>query len=360
MSTDLSCDEAQGDGYTQVIPTMGSQIAIRWIPNADSLHGQNPEVSEAIGKKLLEVNDHWVEILSDYQQDSEVNRFCGEADDLGWHTPVEGLWQVLELCDRWNRWSDGAFDAALGALARLRRGRREYPDDVWEQARIASGWERLEFDYSAHRVRFKIKGVRLDFGAIGKGFVVDRLAQCLEELGIRRYVVNASGNMRLGDRPRSESTEGWPVTIGCVESPERTLALMHLQHCGIATSGDLFQKFRDGPRMGRAEAIASGSTQVKGESKTSHIVDPGRKMGLKHAQMATVVTTDATHADAFATALCVHMERGTVRRWLTDLESRPDSIPFWAWMQSQEMSHVVPRVMQWRYPDTQAEIQRPN
>ncbi len=372
MSTELSCDGAQGEGYTQVIPTMGSQIAIRWIPheeripNADSVQraespqSQNSEVSEAIGKKLLAVNDQWVEILSDYQQDSEVNRFCAEADDLGWHTPGEGLWRVLELCDRWNRWSDGAFDAALGALARLRRGRREYPDDVWEQARLASGWERLEFDEAARRVRFKIKGVRLDFGAIGKGFVVDRLAECLEGMGIRRYVVNASGNMSLGDRPRSESNEGWPVTIGCVESPEHTLALMHLQRCGIATSGDLFQKFRDGPRLGRVGTGASGSQQAEGESKTSHIVDPSRKKGLQHAQMATVVTTDATHADAFATALCVHMERGTVRRWLMDFESRPDSIPFWAWMQSQEIGHGAPRVMQWRFPDTQADIQRLN
>lgn len=359
MCSDSSCDEGQTDGYTLVIPTMGSQISIRWIPDAELLQEGNSETVEAVEKKLREVNDQWVEILSDYQQDSEVNRFCGEADDLRWHTPGERLWQVIELCDRWNRWSEGAFDAGLGALARLRRGRREYPVEVWEQARMASGWERLELDYTSHRVRFRIKGVRLDFGAIGKGFVVDRLAECLEGVGIRRYVVNASGNMKLGECPRSESTEGWPVTIGCVESPDRSLALLQLQCCGIATSGDLFQKFRDGPRRGQGDATsASGGRNIEGESKTSHIVDPGRKQGLQHAQMASVVTTDATHADAFATALCVHMERGTARRWLTGMESKPDSIPFWAWMQSQEMEHVVPRVVQWRFPETQGNSQR--
>lgn len=346
------------DGYTLVIPTMGSQIAIRWVleedpKNPQTTKSKSAEELEEIGKKLQKVNDDWVEILSDYQQDSEVNRFCSLADDMDWHEPSESLWRVLELCDQWNRWSEGAFDAALGALARLRRGRREYSVEVWEQARTASGWDRMELDRDARRVRFKVRGVRLDFGAIGKGFVVDRLAECLEEFGIRRYVVNASGNMRLGDAPRLESSEGWPVTIGCVESPDRTLALLQLQRCGIATSGDLFQKFRDGPRKVQSGSSAPGRLKDDGETKTSHIVDPSQKLGLKRAQMATVVTVNATHADAFATALCVHMERGTVRRWLKSMESRIESLPFWVWLQSMDTEHEVPRVMQWRFPDGQ-------
>ncbi|MFM2218263.1 MAG: Thiamine biosynthesis lipoprotein ApbE precursor [Planctomycetota bacterium] len=333
------------EGYSLRIATMGSEISIRWIglpkeSKATRTADQSASM-EGIGETLNQVTERWVEVLSDYQQDSEVNQFCAKADDGQWHSPSAELWQVLELCDSWNRWSHGAFDASLGALARIRRSKREASEEAWQKARKASGWDKVQFDLRERRVRFSIPGIRFDFGAIGKGFVVDRLAECLQEFGIERYVVNASGNMRLGIGPYEEKPMGWPVSIGCVESPDRSLAMFELQRCGIATSGDQYQKFRDGPRL---------NGDAKGEEpKSSHIVDPEKKLGLHQVQMATIITMDATHADAFATALCVHMERGTHRTWLRGLEASDFAAPFIAWMQSRNEGDVSPRILNWSH-----------
>jgi thiamine biosynthesis lipoprotein ApbE len=83
---------------------------------------------------------------------------------------------------------------------------------------------------------------------------------------------------------------------------------MRLEGCGIATSGDLFQKYRDG-------------TREETTAKTSHIVDPALRRGLVSSQMATVITDNATDADAMATACCVHMQRGSVNGWLDRCQS---------------------------------------
>ena len=110
--------------------------------------------------------------------------------------------------------------------------------------------------------------------------------------------------MCLGDSPdRSDREQGWPIAIGTIGNADRELLRLRLEGCGIATSGDLFQKYRDGARD---EAAA----------KTSHIVDPALRRGLVSSQMATVITDSAADADAMATACCVHMQRGSVNGWV--------------------------------------------
>jgi thiamine biosynthesis lipoprotein len=281
--------------------------------------------------------------MSDYQQDSQVNEFCRKADDGNWHQPSSDLWRVLQLCDDWNRWSLGAFDASLGALTRLRRSKKEVTPSQWEQASRSCGWDAIEWDYPNARVRFKRPGVRFDFGAIGKGFVVDRLSERLGEFGVSRYCVNASGNMAFGESPKPR-IGGWPVTIGLVDQPDRSLCSMRLANCGIATSGDLHQKFRDRP-----VDSADDRTSSDKRATSSHILDPSKQLGLRGSAMATVITNNATNADAFATSCCVHATRGTLRDWLSRLENREFGYTsdFEIWVQSSPGLDQAPRLIHW-------------
>lgn len=287
----------QADAFDAEFPSMGSKIQLRWVSD----QGIDPTV---VLRRARELADFWVDILSDYQQDSQCNQICRDADNGTWTSISDGLWEVIAECDRWHRISEGAFDASLGALTRLRRSNRDASQEQWNSARAQCGWDLLELDTNEHRIRFLKPGVRLDFGAIGKGFVVDRIGDGLRELGISSFSVNASGNMCLGDSPnRKEGVFGWPIAIGAIGNPDRELLRIRIEGCGIATSGDLFQKFRDGTREETAK-------------KTSHIVDPAIRRGLQSSQIATVVTNSAADADAMATACCVHMQRGSISGWL--------------------------------------------
>lgn len=320
------------DAYVLTIPAMGSQIDVRWIVG----DGSTSKSSQDIGQILQTDIDRWVEVMSDYQQDSQVNTLCRQADDGNWHTCSAELWQVLMLCDQWNRWSEGAFDASIGALTRLRRSKTIATQQQWDQALYSSGWGHIEWDPGGKKIRFERPGLRLDFGAIGKGFVVDRLGERLLELGIHRYCINASGNMVFGQVPTPQS-QGWPVSIGMLDHSDRSLRQMRLTECGIATSGDLHQKYRDRPG---AQA---------GDKPTSHIVDPAKQQGLTNTVMSTVLASDATSADALATACCVHSERGTLRSWLSRLESKSDGCrgSFEVWVQSLQAVQESPVLIHW-------------
>jgi len=287
--------------------------------------------------------ERWVDVMSDYQQDSQVNEFCRKADDGQWHKPSEDLWKILTLCHNWNRWSEGAFDASLGALTRLRRSKKPVADSAWEQASRSCGWNLLEWDHGNKSVRFKRSGIRLDFGAIGKGFVVDRLASQFRELGIERFSVNASGNMAVGLGP-SQDKEGWPITIGLVDQPQQNLRSLRISNCGIATSGDMHQRYRDRPTS------LPRDTNSENENPTSsHILDPSKQTGLNGSMMATVITDDATNADAMATACCVHSARGTLREWLLKVENRRYEFQsgFEIWVQHRSSTSDTPTMIHW-------------
>ncbi|MFN7794771.1 MAG: FAD:protein FMN transferase [Planctomycetota bacterium] len=325
--------QSDPEAYVLSIPAMGSMIDLRWISNAQNPPQDPAKISEGLQAEI----DRWVEVMSDYQQDSQVNQLCRQADDGKWHSPSTELWRVLMLCDDWNRWSQGAFDASVGALTRLRRSKNIATKEQWEQATQSCGWELIQWDRAGGRLRFKRPGIRLDFGAIGKGFVVDRLGELLRSIEIESYCINASGNMIFGESPAA-TVQGWPVSIGLVDQPDRTLLSLRLSQCAIATSGDLHQKYRDRPGVNADQ------------DKSSHIVDPAQQKGLAGSIMATVITSDATSADALATACCVHVARGTLRTWLSDLETSTDGYQgtFEIWVQTAVTANESPRLLHWR------------
>ena len=235
---------------------------------------------------------------------------CSKADNGNWVSVSSELWTIIHMCDQWHRWSNGAFDAALGTLTRLRRQRKKATESQWGEARLKSGWRFLELDASNQAFRFTTPGVRFDFGAIGKGIVVDRIAEMLVQLGIEQFVVNASGNMRIGHAPKD--SQGWPIAIEMPPTYEShagvELLRMRISRCGIATSGDRWQRFPNAPGDAKKDFA-------------SHIVDPMTAAGITGRQSVTIIAENAADADAAATATCVRANRD-LAGWLEVLSRR--------------------------------------
>ena len=292
-------------GFEAEFPSMGSKINLRWYSNQKS---QDQVVEEA---KLIAM--YWTSVLSDYELDSQTMLACFKADEGDWVPLSNDLWNVVKQCDQWHQWSEGAFDAALGAITRIRRQRKLATQLQWAKAKQSSGWNLLELDPLSQSIRFVTPGVRLDFGAIGKGIVVDRIAEKLLSMGIERYVVNAAGNMRMGLGPAE--TAGWPIAIDFpvnnpTESPIELLR-MRFMNGGVATSGDRWQRFPD------ANALNS-------DDRSSHILEPSSGNGLSGHQNVTVFAENAADADAVATATCVRARRD-LAGWLQTLsEHKPN------------------------------------
>ncbi len=226
-------------------------------------------------------------ILTDYQSESETRRLSTCAVDRP--TAVSApLWDVLSAADSWHDRTGGAVDPTVGSLTRLwrkYRGTNRWPtEESIALARKNTGWQHVHLDPQERTIRLD-RPVQFDFGAIGKGYAVDRVFELLQRAGLRRSLVNISGNMRLGDPPPER--EGWRIELAPLNAGGRPLGRVILSNTSIATSGDLWQ-----------------AIEIQGVRR-SHILDPRTGWGVEGPRSATAITQRAIDADALATAGCI-------------------------------------------------------
>jgi len=235
-------------------------------------------------------------MLSDYDSASELSRLSATAPMSQRIAASQGvavsreLWAVLEHSQRLAQETDGAFDATVGPLTKLwRRARRQKalpPKERLTEALAATGYKHLRLDPERRTVQLLRGGMRLDLGGIAKGFAADEALAALKKEGVPRAMVAASGDMALGEAPRSE--RGWKVAIGALDPKQaKASRFLRLANCGVSTSGDAFQYVViDGKRY-------------------SHIVDPRTGPGLTRRTSTTVIAADGMTADGLATAVTV-------------------------------------------------------
>ncbi|MBL7223253.1 MAG: FAD:protein FMN transferase [Candidatus Brocadiae bacterium] len=229
--------------------------------------------------------------ISTWRRTSDASRLNREAG--GQPVPIAPeLAALLKRAAAVSAETDGAFDVTIGALVRLcrrtwRRRRVPTPEELSEaMARV--GHRHVELSPDGKQARLAKAGMRLDFGAIGKGYIVDQAVGSLRRSGIQIALVDAGGDIYAMGAPPERA--GW--TIG-VRDPDRPTEMQILKHrllvrdCAVATSGD-YEQF----------VVIDGH-------RYSHIVDPRTGQPVEHMSSVTVVAPDATTADAYATACSV-------------------------------------------------------
>jgi thiamine biosynthesis lipoprotein len=229
------------------------------------------------------------DILSDYDPSSELSRLSNTAGTEEWVSVGDDLWSVLLRSAHLAALTGGAFDITVGPLTRLWRWanrRGVLPDEERiAHARAAVGHWLIQFDRSSQRVRLEVPGMRLDLGAIGKGFAADEVLAVLTRSGISRALIDAGGDIVASDSP--PGTPGWRVEIPKVDDGTVGSETVWLSDGAVATSGDTYRYVEvDGVRY-------------------SHIIDPATGLGLTDRRVATVFAPTAAVADAFASAVNV-------------------------------------------------------
>ena len=227
--------------------------------------------------------------MSNYRADSELSQLCTNATKNKSIKVSDELWEVLVYAKRISHLSNGAFDVTIGRVTKLwRRARRqrELPTEqrIGEELQFV-GFEKLILNPFDQSVTIRTPGLLIDLGAIGKGYAADEALRILEELGITRAVVNASGDVRFGAAP-PDST-GWPTGIAALSAAGPPILLQSQSQCAVATSGDAFQFMEiDGKRY-------------------SHILDPRTGMPVQVRSSVSVWASTGMTADALASAVSV-------------------------------------------------------
>jgi FAD:protein FMN transferase len=242
--------------------------------------------SDAAYARVEQLNN----ILSDYEYDSELSALSRNAGTGQAVRVSDELWFVLTRAQRMSEESRGAFDVTVGPVVSLwRHARREkkMPDaQRLEEARKATGFKNLKLDPKGQTATLLVPKMRLDLGAIAKGYAIDEALKVLKKFDIRSALVSGGGDMAASEPPPGK--KGWKVEL--MSSTGNTNVppdFVLLKNRALATSGDMFQFVElDGKRF-------------------SHIVDPRTGLGLTDRSLVVVIAADCMTADSLSTTVSV-------------------------------------------------------
>lgn len=239
--------------------------------------------------RAFDAIDRLDRLLSTYKPDSEVSRLNREGALAVSPETLEITRRALALAER----TGGAFNPALGPLVQLwreaeRRGRPPAPEAL-ERARQRADFRRIRLEAERGRIVFGEPGMGLNFGAIGKGYALDRAAEVLADAGIDTAVLASGGSShRLLGRPGT--AQCWELGVRRPGQRSRLVGRLRLGPGGVATSSQ------------------SGRLRQIGGRTYGHILDPRTGYPAEPREpvwSATVLAPDAATADALATALVV-------------------------------------------------------
>jgi len=141
----------------------------------------------------------------------------------------------------------------------------------------------LQIDRDASTVCIRDPEMRLDVGAIAKGWAVERACRIAEENGFSGFLIAAGGNVRASGLKAGKKY--WKLGVEDPKTPLAPLMTLEMTDCAAVTSGS-YQRFYevDGVRY-------------------CHIVDPDSGYPAREYDMVSVFCKDSGLADALSTAL---------------------------------------------------------
>ncbi len=224
-------------------------------------------------------------MMSDYRVNSELTHLSNSAGGPAVRVSPE-LFRVLKRSQEVSRASHGLFDVTVGPLVQLwRKARKTHSmptrTDI-NHARKLVGWRKLKLDDKKQTVRLTSAGMRLDLGAIAKGYADDEVQIVLKAHGIKCALVEMGGDIVVSDPPPGET--GWTIRVPNAGS-DHTPVDMKFARCAVSTSGDTEQ-----------------FVMLDGK-KYSHVVNPLTGMAITDGVQSTVIAPNGLTSDSLSTAL---------------------------------------------------------
>ncbi|MCT2534298.1 FAD:protein FMN transferase [Aquibacillus koreensis] len=241
------------------------------------------------------------QITSEEEAASEVDKINQNAGV----EPVSVSEDLFTLIDKGKTYSakaEGTFDISIGPLTSL--WHIGFPDARKpEQTEIDKvlplvDYKNIELNEEEQSVFLKREGMKLDLGAIAKGFIADEIVQVLEENEVETAIIDLGGNIFvMGDHP-----EGKAWTVG-IQNPfsarGETVGTVKVTNKSIVTSG-IYERYleqdgvkyhhilnsKDGyPIMNDIAGISIISEKsIDGDALSTSVFSKGIKEGMAYIE----------------------------------------------------------------------------
>lgn len=267
--------------YTKNVVLMGSDFQIT-IVEKDKLRAEfliNLCVSEITRIENL---------ISSWRKNSETSLINSNAGIK----PVKVKKELFDLISRSIKISEitqGSFDityASLDEVWYFDRKMLSLPTKTDISNSVSKiGYENIILDRKNQTVFLKLRGMKIGFGAIGKGYAADKAKDILIKRNVKSGIINAGGDLTAwGEKP---SGKDWMVAIVNPLNKNKVFSWLPINDKSIVTSGS-YERF------------------IKFNGKSySHIIDPRSGYPIDGILSVTIIAEKAELADALATSVFV-------------------------------------------------------
>ena len=250
------------------------------------------EVLKKLEDKINELDD----MLSTGKETSEVSRLNRGGEAVLSPTMANLVKRSLDIYKK----TDGLFDITIYPLMELwgfptKNYRVPSEKEIEEKLKLV-GSDKIDFNEETRKISFKNKGMEIDFGGIGKGYITDELVKILTDEKVESAIINLGGNV-FGFRKKPDGSL-WNIAIRDPNEPDKYMAAIRLEDSAVITSGGYERYFEENGII------------------YHHILDPrtGKpsESGLKSV---SIISKDGTLADALSTSLFIMGEEKAIGYW---------------------------------------------
>lgn len=154
----------------------------------------------------------------------------------------------------------------------------------------------LDYNQSKKTVDFTVKGTKIDFGGIAKGYTSATVAQLYRDLGVTSGLINLGGNVQtVGLKPDGSE---WRIGIQHPEDENAMLGVVTTHDEAVITSGGYERNFEE-------DGVVY-----------HHIIDPSTGYPADSGLISvTIVSEDGTLADGLSTSLFIMGREKATEYW---------------------------------------------
>ncbi|HEY1424295.1 MAG TPA: FAD:protein FMN transferase [Candidatus Acidoferrum sp.] len=222
-------------------------------------------------------------VMSNYKTDSELSALNRNAHDRP-ETVSPDLYRVIEESLQYSRLTGGKFDVTVGPLVdrwkAVMNGEPAPSLEEQEKLRACVGYQKIEL-ISPDRIEFHSSCLRIDLGAIGKGYAVDRAAEILRSRGIKNALIDAGGSTWYGMGSPPEQS-GWLVRL---RDPSESIDPQVILHDNSVSTSE------------------QTPPSELGNDSPGHIIDPAQGAPLKTRYAISAIAKSGTASDGLSTSL---------------------------------------------------------
>ncbi len=197
----------------------------------------------------------------------------------------EDLWELLLYCKKYNTLTNGYFDISILPLIEFWKTYNPnlFLQNDFNYIKNNLGFQHIELDSKQKSIRFANSIIKIDLGAVGKGFAIEKIIPILKDYDVKNAFISFgdSSISAIGNHP---SGKGWKIGIPHLLEKENFVHEYHLEDQSCSISG------------------ITPENRTKGNKQFGHIIHPQTGFPHKSFQTVSVVSSSPVEAECLSTA----------------------------------------------------------